>query len=325
MINRKVTIIMYHYVRDLKNGRYPKIKGLDILLFKEQIKYLKKHYQFITMEMLIDSIDNNSVLPDKSVLLTFDDAYIDHFTYVFPVLNENQIQGSFFPPVKAITNNLVLDVNKIHFILAQEENKSKIIAEIKSELNKYRKEYNLESDLYYYKKLAQADRYDSADIQYIKRLLQVELDENLRKKITGTLFEKIVKMDENSFSRELYMDIEQIKCMQRNGMHIGSHGYDHYWLGTLTKENQRNEIEKSLEFLKSVGVDLKNWTMCYPYGNYDRITLELLSEYKCKLALTTKTRIADLGKFNKYELPRLDTNDIPKHENLNVNDWYLIG
>ena len=43
MINRKVTIIMYHYVRDLKNGRYPKIKGLDILLFKEQIKYLKKH------------------------------------------------------------------------------------------------------------------------------------------------------------------------------------------------------------------------------------------------------------------------------------------
>ena len=325
IVNRKVTIVMYHYVRDLQNGRYPKIKGLDILLFKEQIKYLKKHYHFITMEMLIDSIDNNSALPNKSVLLTFDDAYIDHFNYVFPVLDENRIQGSFFPPVKVITNNLVLDVNKIHFILAQEDDKSKIISEIKCELNKYRKEYNLESDSFFYKKLAHSTRYDSADIQFIKRLLQVELDENLRKIITNNLFEKVVQMDENSFSRELYMDIEQIKCMQRNGMHIGSHGYDHYWLGTLTKENQRNEINKSLEFLKDVGADLKNWTMCYPYGNYDIKTLELLSEYKCKLALTTETNIADLWEFNKYELPRLDTNDIPKGEKLNINDWYYIG
>ena len=29
-----LTIVMYHYVRDLKNTRYPGIKGLDIDLFK---------------------------------------------------------------------------------------------------------------------------------------------------------------------------------------------------------------------------------------------------------------------------------------------------
>jgi peptidoglycan/xylan/chitin deacetylase (PgdA/CDA1 family) len=73
--NYKVTIVMYHYVRDLKYSRYPDIKGLDISLFYEQIKYLKKHYQFITMEMLMDSIENNKSLPYKSILLTFDDAY----------------------------------------------------------------------------------------------------------------------------------------------------------------------------------------------------------------------------------------------------------
>ena len=63
--NKRVTIIMYHYVRDLKHSRYPDIKGLDITLFREQIEYLKKHYHFITMEMLIDSISNNSYLPEK--------------------------------------------------------------------------------------------------------------------------------------------------------------------------------------------------------------------------------------------------------------------
>lgn len=313
---------MYHYVRDFKHSRYPNIKGIDISLFREQITYLKKHYHFITMERLIDAIDNNTALPEKSVLLTFDDGYIEHFNLVFPLLDELKIQGSFFPPVKAITEHTVLDVNKIHFILASEENKTKIITEIKHELNLFRKEYNLESDSFYYDKLAQANRFDTADVIFIKRLLQVELDETLRKIITNNLFEKIVGMPED-FSRELYMDIEQIKCMQRNGMHIGSHGYDHYWLGSLSRENQKIEIGKSMEFLHNIGCDTKQWTMCYPYGNYNDATVELLTEYNCKLALTTEVNIADIQKHNKYTLPRLDTNDIPKNRKADTNDWYL--
>lgn len=316
---------MYHYVRDLKHSRYPDIKGLDISLFYDQITYLKKHYHFITMEMLIDSIENNSSLPDKSVLLTFDDAYSDHFKYVFPFLAKHKIQGSFFPPVKAITEHIVLDVNKIHFILASENDKSKIISEIKNELNKFRKDYKLESYSFYYDKLAQSNRFDSADVIFIKRLLQVELEESLRKIITNNLFEKIVGIDEDSFSRELYMDVEQIQCMNRNGMHIGSHGFDHYWLGSLTRENQKIEIEKSLVFLQQIGCNTKQWTMCYPYGNYNDSTIELLTEYDCKLALTTEVNIADLHKYNKYTLPRLDTNDIPKDREAVTNDWYLRG
>jgi peptidoglycan/xylan/chitin deacetylase (PgdA/CDA1 family) len=314
---------MYHYVRDLKYSRYPDIKGLDISLFYEQIKYLKKHYQFITMEMLMDSIENNKSLPNKSILLTFDDAYSEHFNYVFPFLDKHKIQGSFFPPVKAITENKVLDVNKIHFILASENNKSKIISEIQNELDKFRKDYKLESFSFYFDKLAQTTRFDSADVIFIKRLLQVELEESLRKTITNNLFERIVGIDENSFSRELYMNTEQIQCLNRNGMYIGSHGYDHYWLGSLEQEKQKIEIEKALDFLKIIGSDTKNWAMCYPYGNYNETTLKLLKEYDCKLALTTEVNIADIQKYNKYTLPRLDTNDLPKDIEASTNDWYL--
>lgn len=325
MNKEKVSIIMYHYVRDLKHSRYPDIKGLDISLFYEQIEYLKKHYHFITMEMLIDSIENNSSLPDNSVLLTFDDGYSDHFKYVFPFLDKHKIQGSFFPPAKAITEHTVLDVNLIHFILASENDKLKIIYEIKNELDKYRKDYNLRSFSFYYDKLAQANRFDTADVIFIKRLLQVELEESLRNIITNNLFEKIVGIDEDSFSRELYMNIEQIQCMNRNGMHIGSHGYDHYWLGSLDRQKQKIEIEKALEFLTIVGSDKDNWTMCYPYGNYNETTIKLLKEYNCKLALTTEVNIADIQKHNKYTLPRLDTNDIPKDKEANTNGWYLKG
>ena len=40
----EVTIVMYHYVRDLKNSRYPNIKGLDIEKFKKQIKFFKENH-----------------------------------------------------------------------------------------------------------------------------------------------------------------------------------------------------------------------------------------------------------------------------------------
>ena len=218
-----------------------------------------------------------------------------------------------------------MDVNKIHFILAAENNKTKIINEINIELNKYRKDYNLESNSFYFEKLAHPNRFDTAEVIFIKRLLQVELDEKLRNIITNNLFEKIVGISEDSFSRELYMDIEQLKCMLRNGMHIGSHGHDHYWLGALPREKQKVEIEKALSFLEQVGCNTKQWTMCYPYGNYNESTIELLREANFKLALTTEVNIADIQNGNRFTLPRLDTNDIPKSRDAATNDWYLKG
>ena len=50
--------------------------------------------------------------------------------------------------------------------------------------------------------------------------------------------------------------------------------------------------------------------MCYPFGSYNKNTIKILKEFNFKLALTTKRKIANFAKENKFELPRLDTNDI---------------
>ena len=320
-----LTIVTYHYVRDLKNSRFPEIKGLDLDLFKEQILYLRKHYHIITMEEVIHSIDNQAKIPKKSVLLTFDDAHSDHYVNVFPVLDKYQLQGSFFPPSKAVTEHTVLDVNKIHFILASAQNKSDIVSDIKNLLKVYKKEYQLQDFDYYHKKLACDYGYDTAEVIFIKRLLQVELREELRIKIIDTLFEKYVGMSESSFSRELYMNEEQLMHMLRSGQHIGNHGYNHYWWNSLTKEELREELDLSLAFLDKIGVDMKNWTACYPYGSYDDQSIEMLQERGCKLAVTTKVDIATTNKSTRFVMPRLDTNEIPKGRHQETNEWYSKG
>jgi peptidoglycan/xylan/chitin deacetylase (PgdA/CDA1 family) len=320
-----LTIVMYHYVRDLKNSRFPGVKGLDLDLFTEQILYLRKHYHIITMEEVIHSIDNQVKIPKKSVLLTFDDAYSDHYMNVFPVLDKYQLQGSFFTPSKAVTEHNVLDVNKIHFILASAQYKSDIVSDIKNLLKVYKKEYQLQDFDYYYKKLARDEGYDTAEVIFIKRLLQVELREELRMKITDTLFEKYVGMSEHSFSRELYMNEEQLTHMLRSGQHIGNHGYNHYWWNSLTKEDLKEELDLSLAFLNKIGVDMKNWTACYPYGSYDDQSIEMLQERGCKLAVTTKVGIATTNKSTRFVMPRLDTNEIPKGRNEETNEWHSKG
>ena len=316
---------MYHYVRDLRNSRYPDINGLDINLFKEQVDYMRKNYNIITMEEVIHGIDNEVKIPDKSVLLTFDDAYSDHYANVFPILDKYKIQGSFYIPSKAITENTVLDVNKIHFILASIEDKINLVNDVKQLMKSYQKEYQLEDFDYYYKKLAKASRMDTKDVIFIKRLLQVELVEGLRIKIVDRLFEKYIGMSEGAFSRELYMNEEQLKHMLRSGQHIGNHGYNHYWWNSLNEKEMSDDLDLSISFLDKLGVDMNNWTACYPYGSYDDQSIKMLKERGCKLAVTTEVDIATTSKDTRFIMPRLDTNDIPKNKNEITNDWYYKG
>lgn len=265
----KVRIIMYHYVRDLKNSRYPEIKGLDYELFKQQIAFLKKHFTIVTMEDVIEAWNSeNGTLPENAVLLTFDDGYIDNFTAVFPILNEYKVQGSFFIPGKSFAENVLLDVNKVHFTLASADICS-LVKDIYMLLDQCRSEepaLDIPSNEELFEKYAVAGRYDNKETVFVKRILQKAVPEGIRNRISSDLFQKYVGMPEDKFARELYMNRDQIRCMKREGMFIGVHGYDHYWLGNLPEQEMQADIDKALEVMDEF-IDQDNWVLNYPYGN----------------------------------------------------------
>ena len=311
-------IVMYHYVRDLGNSRYPNIKGLDISLFEEQINFFRRYHNIITIEEVIYSIDSGTTIPDKSILLTFDDGYLDHYNNVFPILDKHKIQGSFYVASKAITEHTVLDINKIHFILASADNILKLVGEIKELMKIHQKEYNLKDFDYYYRKLAHASSIDTKEVIFIKKLLQVELVEDLRMKILNILLEKYVEVSEDKFSRELYMNEEQLKHMLRSGMHIGNHGYNHYWWSKIDRVQLEKEIDLSLDFISEIGMDMDNWTACYPHGSYDKRVVDVLEEKGCKLALTIEDGVARVSQKSRFLLPRIDTINIPINTNIKI-------
>ena len=229
----KLYISMYHYVRDLKHSRYPEIKGLDVSLFRQQIEFMKEHFSIVTMEQVIDAVERKINLPENALLLTFDDGYADNYTFVLPILEEFGVQGSFFIPGKTFTTHQLLDVNKVHYILASAD-VFELVEDLKNEMDRYRGlefDYAPTEELFH--QYAVPNRFDIKETIFVKRMLQTVLPEKVRNMISSKLFEKYVGVTEEQLAYELYLTEDQIRTMKRHGMFIGVHGYDHYWLGNL--------------------------------------------------------------------------------------------
>lgn len=303
-----LTIVMYHYVRDLERSRFPAIKGRTLADFRRQLDHIAKAYRVVRVDEVVAALKGETTLPDNAAWLTFDDGYLDHYTNVFPLLFERGWQGSFFPPVKTIRDRDLLDVNKIHFIMAAQPDTARIVNEIRDFLDQYPENGNFDT---YWSELAHPSRFDPANVIFIKRMLQHRLPETTRNQLTQSLFSHFVSEDAKAFASELYMTEDQLRTMIGCGMYVGSHGTGHYWLDRLPVERQAVEIDTSLGFLAELGAPTADWVMCYPYGAHNGDTRSLLGMRGCAAALTTQVAVAHIGDHSPLALPRLDTNDLP--------------
>lgn len=304
-------IVVYHYIRPIKESRYPEINGLEKDCFIKQIQYFQNNFNFITVQQLLDCIYKKEPIPENSILLTFDDGFKDHYLYVFPILKKFNIQGLFFPPARAIEEKKILDVHKVHFILANCKDKRNIINEIFTFIERHEK-YKLNSIKSDFSSLSDYDRFDTKEVVFIKRIFQRDLPKELRNKLVNDLFVKFVGEDQESFSNDLYLSLDEIKDMQDSGMYFGSHGYSHEWLSSLPSAELELELKKSLAFYLKINKKPTDLIMCYPYGDYNDLVIKKIKELGFKAGLTTEVGDAELIQENAFRIRRYDTNDFPK-------------
>ena len=60
-MSRTVTIVMYHYIRDLERSRFPAIKGLSVERFCRQLDYIQAHFTIIAVENLMEAMANSEM------------------------------------------------------------------------------------------------------------------------------------------------------------------------------------------------------------------------------------------------------------------------
>ena len=308
--NNQIYIVMYHYVRNLKKSYYPNLKALELQKFKKQINFFKKKFNILSYFDFLEILHSKKIPPKPSVLLTFDDGYSDHFENVFPVLLKKKISGIFYTPIVTFKNNKVLDVNKIHFILEKEPNRKKIINFIDENLKKYLKKNLNQMNI---DRMNLFNRWDDKETTLIKKLLQDHLPNKIRTKILNKLFENIMNENESSFSKKLYLNKKNIIEMKNNKMFFGIHGFNHKRLAKLNYSDQNDEILKSIKEFKKLNFKTEDLSICYPYGSYNQMTIEVIKKYNINFGLTIKVNYINKKNLsNIYELPRYDCNDFLK-------------
>ena len=88
-----IPVLMYHKIGDDKDN--DAVIRED--LFREQMKFLKDNgYNPLTMDQLYDYVVNGAAVPEKPVVLTFDDGYADTYSIVYPIMKEYGFAATVF-------------------------------------------------------------------------------------------------------------------------------------------------------------------------------------------------------------------------------------
>jgi len=95
----RVPILMYHYLSAPPPGAniYRRDLSVSPEQFDAQLRYLKQHgYHTVSLRDLLYALNRGWDLPDKPIILTFDDGYADNYTNAFPILRKYGFTATFF-------------------------------------------------------------------------------------------------------------------------------------------------------------------------------------------------------------------------------------
>lgn len=115
-----VAVLNYHQIND-KDENALTVKTAD---FDEQMRYLKENgYNTITPEEMLTAFKNGTPLPEKTVVITFDDGYLDNYENAYPILKKYDLKATIF----VITDYVSLYPNYITWDMAKEMQNSGVM------------------------------------------------------------------------------------------------------------------------------------------------------------------------------------------------------
>jgi len=238
---------------------------------------LKPHFQVESVSDACISI-NNETSKKPLLSITFDDGQLDNLVYGAPVLNKLNVPATFYIPTSYIGSNNLLWHDIAGFAwqaMDESRKKGKILTETNDKISNF---FSLKSYLDYLKSLNHEQRVD--EIIAAKKLVPC--------------FPEWARM----------LTWSEVKKIHQLGFEIGSHAATHELLADLPASKQRAEIYDSYnEIVFHTGTTPKSF--CYPNGDYNDDTLQLIQDSKYVSAVTTNWG-NNFSKTNNFQLNRYD-------------------
>lgn len=297
-----LVVVVYHYIQDPQTARFPRLQGLTIEQFIDQLRQLQARYELATLDAAIAFLEGR-YQPDRSLcLLTFDDGLSGHARDVAPILSDAGVQGVFFVTTSCLSGT-VASVHKNHYLTAA------------LGFDDYRRLFKrrlAESPV----RLGPADGtraalaypWDSETVADFKYLLNYRLPAEWRTALVDDLFAEHLG-SETAFAREIYLSTDDAREMQRAGMVIGGHSHGHTPLAALHAGAQARDLAQCAAGLRAHLLEQQHWPFSYPYGVFDGHTVAAASAAGFQSGFALAGGDNPAGR-HLFAIHRVDTKDL---------------
>ncbi|HKF06092.1 MAG TPA: polysaccharide deacetylase family protein [Candidatus Sulfotelmatobacter sp.] len=264
-----LAVVTYHGV--LPHGYSPVDSALDGSLIRpdvlqRQLRLLKQHYNLISPEEFLDSVEKGSALPARAVLVTCDDGLLNCLTDMLPVLQQEDVKCLFFVTgASTEESRTTLWYEDLYLIFLKARSGP---FEISSEKIVLRGQFSDGAQ----RRLVWWD--------WVKRLSQI--DGTTRNSVL-TVVRKYFGLEMNSVfvqenpaatRRYGLLTCNELRQLISAGMTIGAHTLTHPMLSQLTTELAYKEIAGSGTRLESA-LQKRIWAFAYPFGDPQSVTPEV--------------------------------------------------
>ena len=282
LVKSQVAILCYHRVRPQKD-----VWLLPYLVtasdFENQIRYLSKAYEILSLDKLVEYIYEGKSFPKKAVVITFDDGYKDNYTYAYPILKKYHAPATVFLTTGNIDNEDLFWWDKVTYVMKRTTLTTLELDEIGT--------YSLGSA---------GERLRAASA--IERSLE-ELPEQRR----DSLIERLICMSgvdiPPGLGREVNLSWDEVREMTHNGISIGAHSVTHPRLTEVPLQQAKHEIMQSKRNIEE-RLDRTVVAFAYPHGRFGHEMGKLLKEGGFRCAVTSFPRMVT-PKSDPYELGRI--------------------
>lgn len=248
MCDKPVIILLYHRVANLEID--PQLLAVSVVNFEKQIKYLKENFEILRFEDNWENIDR------PSVVVTFDDGYVDNLVNAKPILEQYEVPATIFVSTGNIGTEKEFWPNELErFIILNKNLPNYMSLSIQHMI----KDFDFSSDR---KKI---ESYHQIHTE-LKKMQSNERTEFMKE------LECVLNVDVPA--RELYRTVNEKELLALDTskyITIGSHTVTHTQLSLQPSEIQKWELNESKAVLERIlrhSVTL----FSYPFGSHNDYT-----------------------------------------------------
>lgn len=289
---KRLLVMMYHGVT--RRSYSPRVwTQLPLDAFEQQIRWLARYYHPVSLADVVDALIGRKTLPERAVLVTFDDGLKNNAVTAYPVLMKYQVPAAIFLTVDFVGTDTFFWVDELWLLILEAGRRGVQIPLDSGAAQKY---------------FAQGQYWKAyhAEVECLKRIPENERNDKIAAVCEQVQYDKILYQDDFGM-----LSWQDVRALDRDGLvAFGVHTATHRILTSLSPDMLDDELFGAKERLeKQLGHEVD--AFCYPNGklNVDYLPehREMLKQGGYKCAFTTDLGLCDINRVNAFSIPRVSS------------------